>query len=137
MPKINNRPTSPHLQVYRLPLTGIISITHRMTGVLLSVGLILFVYILCSVAGGLKTYNVMQTTMNFWQIQVGYWGFIYALFFHLCHGVRHLIWDSGEIFANKSLNCYAIIELFASLLLTLITFIFSLNTEVLWSLFRP
>ena len=137
MPKINNRPTSPHLQVYRLPLTGIISITHRMTGVLLSVGLILFVYILCSVAGGLKTYSVMQTTMNLWQIKVVYWGFIYALYFHLCHGVRHLIWDSGKSFANKSLNCYAIIELFSSLLLTLITFIFSLNTEVLWSLFRP
>jgi succinate dehydrogenase / fumarate reductase cytochrome b subunit len=108
-----------------------------MTGVLLSVGLILFVYILCSVAGGLKTYSVMQTTMNLWQIQVVYWGFIYALFFHLCHGVRHLIWDSGNSFANNSLNCYAIIELFASSLLTLTTFIFSLNTEVLWSIFHP
>ncbi|MEY3787650.1 MAG: hypothetical protein RLZ75_1857, partial [Pseudomonadota bacterium] len=45
MAKNNNRPISPHLQVYRLPLTGIISITHRMTGVMLSVGLILFVFI--------------------------------------------------------------------------------------------
>ena len=52
MTMTNNRPTSPHLQVYRLPLTGIISITHRMTGVMLSVGLIFFVYIVSAVAGG-------------------------------------------------------------------------------------
>ena len=38
----NNRPTSPHLQVYKLPLTGIISITHRMTGVMLSARIDLF-----------------------------------------------------------------------------------------------
>ncbi|MEY3107062.1 MAG: Succinate dehydrogenase cytochrome b556 subunit [Pseudomonadota bacterium] len=134
MSNINNRPTSPHLQIYRLPLTAVISITHRITGVFLSVGLVLFVYILYSVAGGLNAYALMQANMNLWQVQVIYWGFVYALFFHLCHGVRHLIWDSGKSFANNTLNCFAVIELFVSLMLTLITFIFYLNTEVLWSI---
>ena len=119
-----NRPTSPHLQVYRLPLTGIISITHRMTGVMLSAGLIFFVYIVSAVAGGSTAYAAMQDLMSVWLIRLMYWGFIYALFFHLCHGVRHLIWDAGKSFANDTLDHYAKIELGCSLALTLFTFIF-------------
>lgn len=120
----NNRPVSPHLQVYKLPLTGIISITHRMTGILLSAGLIFFVYIISSVAGGSNSYSAMQSLMSVWLIKLIYWGFIYALFFHLCHGVRHLIWDTGKSFDRDTLNRYAIIELSASLVLTLITLLF-------------
>lgn len=120
----NNRPVSPHLQVYKLPLTGIISITHRMTGILLSAGLIFFVYIISSVAGGSNSYSAMQALMSVWLIKLIYWGFIYALFFHLCHGVRHLIWDTGKSFDRETLNRYAIIELSASLVLTLITLLF-------------
>jgi succinate dehydrogenase / fumarate reductase cytochrome b subunit len=119
-----NRPTSPHLQVYKLPLTGIISITHRVTGLLLSAGLIFFVYIIYAVAGGSTTYAAMQTFMSLRLMQLIYWGFIYALFFHLCHGVRHLIWDAGKSFDRDTLNRYAMIELVASFVLTLVTFIF-------------
>jgi succinate dehydrogenase / fumarate reductase cytochrome b subunit len=118
-----NRPTSPHLQVYKLPLTGIISITHRMTGVMLSAGLIFFVYIVYAVAGGSNTYTAMQALMSLWLVKLIYWGFIYALFFHLCHGVRHLIWDAGKSFDRDTLNRYALIELGCSLVLTLLTLI--------------
>ena len=120
----NSRPISPHLQVYKLPLTGIISIIHRMTGVLLSVGLIFFVYDIYAVAGGSNTYAAMQVFMSLWPMQLIYWGFIYAFFFHLCHGVRHLIWDAGKGFNPDTLNRYAGIELGISLVLTLITLIF-------------
>jgi len=116
-----NRPTSPHLQVYKLPLTGIISITHRMTGVMLSAGLILFVYIVSSVAGGATSYTAMQELMSVWLVKLIYWGFIYALFFHLCHGIRHLIWDAGKSFNRDTLNRYALVELGCSLVLTLLT----------------
>jgi succinate dehydrogenase / fumarate reductase cytochrome b subunit len=112
----SNRPVSPHLQVYKLPLTGIISILHRITGVFLSIGLIFFVYIIYALAGGSNTYSAMQVFMKLWPMQLIYWGFIYAFFFHLCHGVRHLICDT--------LNRYAMIELSASLVLTLITLLF-------------
>ena len=118
-----DRPTSPHLQVYKLPLTGIISITHRMTGVMLSAGLIFFVYIVYAVAGGSNTYMAMQALMSLWLVKLIYWGFIYALFFHLCHGVRHLIWDAGKSFDRDTLNRYALIELGCSLVLTLLTLI--------------
>lgn len=118
-----NRPLSPHLEVYRLPLTGIISITHRMTGVMLSVGLIFFVCIVSSIAAGEQSYQVMQGIMDIWIFRLVYWGFIYALFFHLCHGIRHLIWDTGASYELETMDRYAFIELGASGVLTLFTFI--------------
>ena len=120
----SNRPTSPHLQVYKLPLTGIISISHRMTGVMLSAGLIFFVCIISSVAGGASKYEAMQALAGLWLVKLVYWGFIYSLFFHLCHGVRHLIWDAGKSFDRDTMDRYAIIELGASFALTLATLLF-------------
>ena len=118
-----NRPLSPHLQVYRLPLTGLVSITHRVAGVLLSVGLALFVYLLYVLAAGESMYLAMQTFMAFWWSKLVYWGVIYALFFHLCHGIRHLIWDVGKTLDRASLNSYAVLELLASVALTLGAFL--------------
>ena len=119
------RPLSPHLQVYRLPLTGLISITHRMTGVMLSMGLVLFLAVLFVMACGETTYVGMQDLMRFWLFKLVYWGFIYALFFHLCHGIRHLIWDVGKTFDRATLDRFALYELAVSAVLMLITFILS------------
>ncbi|MDO9105295.1 MAG: succinate dehydrogenase, cytochrome b556 subunit [Methylovulum sp.] len=116
-----NRPTSPHLQIYKLPLTGIISISHRMTGVLLSAGLLLFVYLMSALASGANAYAAMQAVTGLWVVTLIYWGFVYALFFHLCHGIRHLIWDTGRSFEPETLTRYALIELLASFALTVAT----------------
>ncbi len=119
----SKRPTSPHLQVYKLPLTGLVSITHRITGVLLSLGLVLVVWLLSVLVSGQQAYADMQAIMSLMVFKVMYWGFIYALFFHLCHGIRHLLWDAGLSFEHAKLNQYVLIELAASWLLTLLTFI--------------
>ena len=115
----SNRPTSPHLQAYKLPLTGIISITHRITGVLLAVGLIFYVVIMSAIAGGQQSYDTMQALTAFWPIKLIYWGFSYALVFHLCHGVRHLIWDAGKGFDRDTMDRYALIEICTSLVITI------------------
>ena len=46
------------------------------------------------------------------------------MFFHLCHGIRHLIWDTGKGFELESMNQYAVFELLASVVLTSVTLIF-------------
>lgn len=124
MAEKNNRPLSPHLQIYTLPLTGLLSITHRLTGVMLSAGLIFLVYLLSALANGPESYSAMQGIMSMSILRVLYWLFIYALFFHLCHGIRHLIWDSGQSFELATMKRYAIMEIIASFVLTLFTFIF-------------
>ena len=115
----SNRPTSPHLHSYKLPLTGIISITHRMTGVLLSIGLVCFVVIMSAIAGGQQSYDNIQSLAAFWPIKLIYWGFSYALVFHLCHGLRHLIWDAGKGFDRETMDRYALIEMGISLSITI------------------
>jgi succinate dehydrogenase / fumarate reductase cytochrome b subunit len=115
-----NRPLSPHLQIYKLPLTGLISITHRLTGVVLAVSLSVFVYSFYAIAVGNELYLPLQAALNHPLGQTGIWLWIYMLFFHLCHGVRHLIWDSGISFEKSQMNRYAAIELAASIILTLI-----------------
>jgi succinate dehydrogenase / fumarate reductase, cytochrome b subunit len=62
----HSRPTSPHLQIYKLPLTGVISISHRITGVLLSAGLLLAVYIFFTLSQGEDAYLAMQAAANYW-----------------------------------------------------------------------
>lgn len=119
-----NRPLSPHLQVYKLPLTGLLSITHRVTGVLLAVGLLFFGYSLISITLGSEAYLAMQAQLNSVIGKILLWGFIYALFFHLCHGIRHLIWDLGKGFAKHRMNYYALLELVSSINLTLIAWIY-------------
>jgi succinate dehydrogenase / fumarate reductase, cytochrome b subunit len=120
----HSRPTSPHLQVYQLPLTGIISITHRITGVFLCLGLVFVVALFYVLSQGEAAYAAMQSAANWWLIKVMYWGFICALFFHLCHGVRHLFWDAGFGFEADKLHKFAMVELGAAILLTLSTWIF-------------
>lgn len=117
------RPISPHLQIYRLPLTGLISISHRITGVCLSLGLLGVLYCLISIAGGEAAYQAMQALMDKWLAKLAYYGFILALFFHLCHGVRHLLWDAGQGFQRQTLQRLAIYELVATVVLTAVYFL--------------
>lgn len=118
------RPLSPHLQVYRLPLTAVISVTHRMTGVLLAAGLVLFVVSLAMIQDGERSFTAMQQFIQQPFVEIALWLMVYALFFHLCHGVRHLIWDAGEGYDKVLMNYYIILELFASIAITFISFLF-------------
>jgi succinate dehydrogenase / fumarate reductase cytochrome b subunit len=115
----HNRPISPHLQIYKLPLTAIISISHRLTGVFLSAGLIGLVFIIGQITLGEENFNYMQTALHTIPCRILIVGFVYALMFHLCHGLRHLLWDAGQTFSREKLTYYALIELFISASVTL------------------
>jgi len=112
------RPLSPHLQIYKLPLTGLISISHRITGVLLCLGFPALLGMLFSISNGEAAFQSMQAFLTLPLINLLLWAFIYALLFHLCHGVRHLLWDIGLGFQPNRLQTYALYEILASLFLT-------------------
>ncbi|MGR9073962.1 MAG: succinate dehydrogenase, cytochrome b556 subunit [Gammaproteobacteria bacterium] len=116
--ELNSRPLSPHLQIYRLPLTGIISISHRATGVFLALGLTVFATSLVLIASGQAAYDEMQKWLSFLPVRLIVWAFVFSMFFHLCHGIRHLIWDTGTGFERADMNKFAYIELGAAVLLT-------------------
>jgi succinate dehydrogenase / fumarate reductase, cytochrome b subunit len=89
------RPLSPHLQIYKPQLTSVLSILHRATGLALSVGTLLLVWWLLAAASGPAAYAQAQAFLGSWLGILLLVGWAYALFFHLCNGIRHLLWDSG------------------------------------------
>lgn len=109
--KPSARPLSPHLQVYRLPLAAWLSISHRITGVGLTLGTLLLTWWVAAAAYGPDAY---ATFAGFIGSPFGYlilFGFSVALFFHLCNGIRHLLWDAGKNFSiadTKRSNAFVI-----------------------------
>ncbi|MDE0800125.1 MAG: succinate dehydrogenase, cytochrome b556 subunit [Rhodospirillaceae bacterium] len=93
-----NRPLSPHLQVYRLPLTALMSITHRITGVGLTFGTLLLAWWVTAASYGKPEFEQVQAFLGSWIGLTLLLGFSFALFFHLCNGLRHLFWDFGRYF---------------------------------------
>jgi succinate dehydrogenase / fumarate reductase cytochrome b subunit len=91
----DKRPLSPHLQVYRPQLTSVLSILHRATGVALSIGTLLIVYWLISMAAGPEAYKHAQSVFGSMLGQLFMFLWTWALFYHLCNGIRHLFWDAG------------------------------------------
>ena len=91
----DQRPLSPDLPIYRPQLTSVLSITHRVTGVGLSVGSPLLVIWLMMAAAGPQSYGGLHEFLASWFGLVLLLGWTFSLFFHLCNGIRHLFWDAG------------------------------------------
>ena len=89
------RPLSPHLQVYKPQLTSMLSILHRITGVALAVGTVLLVWWLVAAAASPSYFALVERFVGSWLGLLLLFGWTFALFFHLCNGVRHLFWDAG------------------------------------------
>ena len=96
------RPLSPHLQIYRWQYTMALSILHRATGVALSVGMLLLVYWLVALASGPEAYADARIVFAHPITRVLLVAFSFAFFFHLCNGVRHLMWDTGRGLERKA-----------------------------------
>ncbi|MFT7459650.1 MAG: succinate dehydrogenase / fumarate reductase cytochrome b subunit [Planctomycetota bacterium] len=88
-------PISPHMQIYKPQLTSILSITHRGTGIFLSLGALLLCYWFLSIAAGPDVYSRFSMHIAAWYGQVLLLAFTFSLYFHLCNGIRHLFWDAG------------------------------------------
>lgn len=114
-----NRPLSPHLQIYRWELTMTMSILHRVTGVFLSIGAaVLAGWVIAAAAGG-ETFAVVNGHLGAWYGQLLLLGWSYALFYHLCNGIRHLVWDTGAGLDKGTARISGYVTLAASVLLTI------------------
>ncbi len=91
------RPLSPFLH-YRWQYTNTLSILHRITGVLLSLGFLLLVYWLAAAAAGPERYAAATGTLASPPAQLVLLGAAFAFCYHLLNGVRHLFFDSGRGF---------------------------------------
>ena len=117
------RPLSPHLQIYKPQLTSVLSITHRGTGVFLSLGAVLMCFWVVGIAAGPQLYAQLMAHAAAWYGQALLFAVVFSLYFHLCNGIRHLFWDAGlglDI-GTTYRSGYAVI--IVTLLLTAATFV--------------
>ena len=90
------RPLSPHLGIYRLSLTMVMSGLHRITGLFLYLGGIFLAWWLVAVASGPNAYGFVQWFMGTWIGRLFLFGYTWTLIHHTLGGIRHLIWDTGR-----------------------------------------
>ena len=91
-----DRPLSPHLQVYRPQITSVLSIAHRATGIVLAAGLLALLWWLAAAASGADAFADVQAAAGSVLGRLFLFGWTFALFYHLCNGIRHLFWDFGK-----------------------------------------
>ena len=94
--KTSNRPLSPHIQVYKMPLSAKLSILHRITGLGLSLGAVVLVFWLFSLAYLSSTAVNLHTFFSSSVGKVILIAWTFAFFYHFCNGIRHLFWDVGK-----------------------------------------
>ena len=90
------RPLSPHLGVYKFKYTLTTSILNRLTGLGLSLGLLLLTYWLLAVAAGAEAYARAARVLSHPLVKLLYAALIIAFCYHLAAGIRHLVWDTGR-----------------------------------------
>ena len=102
--KLVRRPLSPHLQVYRWPVSMAMSILHRVTGVALAVGTLMLTWWLIAAASSDPVFDQAQWFLGSPAGLLLLFGWSVALIFHFFSGIRHLVWDAGIGFDAPAYN---------------------------------
>ena len=121
----DQRPMSPHLQVYKLPFTAWLSILHRATGVMLFLGLLLMIVGMAIAAQGAESWQLLQFFLSSSMGKLLLFSVIFSLYYHLCNGIRHLFWDIGKGLTLTATQQSGIGVIVVSVILTLVTWLLS------------
>ena len=120
-----NRPLSPFMigPYYRPQLTSMMSIVHRLTGLVATAGSLFIAGWLVALAAGPRWYAFYAGHMLAWYGQVLLFAWSWSLLYHLCNGIRHLLWDTGRNLDIKNAYRTGYIVVVASIVLTIAVWI--------------
>jgi len=121
----SKNPLSPHLQIYRWHISSLLSITHRISGIINLLALILIFFWLIVLSFGESNYELFLLIINSFFGKFILIGFTWSMSFHILSGIRHLAWDLGYGFEIKTANISGIIVIICSLVLTIIFWLFA------------
>ncbi len=118
---MHNRPLSPHITIYRPQLNSVLSILHRITGIALSITLLILIGFFISLIFGEEIFTIFSTYFNSVVGKLIMFFSLCGIWYHFFAGIRHLFWDMGYGFNLKwvELSSYSILAL---------TFIFVLTS---------
>ncbi len=113
-----SRPQSPNVQIYRPQLTSVLSIAHRISGIVSSIAAVGLVVWLVAAAAGPEAYGTVQGVLASPVGHLLLFGATLAFFLHLCGGIRHLAWDAGYGFELRAIYMSGWLVMTASIGLT-------------------
>jgi succinate dehydrogenase / fumarate reductase, cytochrome b subunit len=117
------RPLSPHLSVYRWPVTMAMSILHRITGGALYFGTLLVAWWLIATATSQEYFDLVSDIYGSWLGRLVLFGYSWALIHHMLGGIRHLIWDTGAALEKRTASAIACVNVVASIVLTVLVWV--------------
>jgi succinate dehydrogenase / fumarate reductase, cytochrome b subunit len=118
-----NRPLSPHLQIYRPQITSVTSIFTRITGNALIVAAVLIVWWLLAASTSEAYFKVADFVITSWIGWLVMFGSLWAVWYHFLAGLRHLYWDSGRGFELETAEKLGWGVIIGSAVLTVLTVI--------------
>ena len=118
-------PLSPHLQIYRWQVSSLLSITHRISGVINLLALIFILFWLLVLSFGENNYELFLILINSFLGKFILIGFSWSMCFHILSGIRHLMWDFGYGFEIRTANVSGIIVIILSLFFTTVFWLFA------------
>ena len=119
----NNKPLSPHIQIYSWNISSLISISHRITGIINIVALTIICFWIALFLFGNSIYDIVQNILNSFFGKLLVIGITWSFSFQILSEIRHLFWDLGYGFELKTSNISGAIVIFGSFIMTLLIYI--------------
>lgn len=121
-PLASTRPLSPHMTIYRWPVTMMTSITHRITGVGLALGAVVLAWWLVSISNGPEGWQSFHAVSDTPVGLLILFGLTWSLIYHFLNGIRHLAWDLGYGFDKRVSERNSVIVFALSIIAALAVF---------------
>jgi succinate dehydrogenase / fumarate reductase cytochrome b subunit len=122
-PATRARPLSPHLTIYKPPITMTMSIVHRITGGALYFGTLLVAWWLIAASTSQSYFEFVDGIFGSWIGRLVLLGYTWALLHHMLGGIRHFVWDTGAALEKHTASKIAWATLVGSVVLTLLVWI--------------
>ena len=122
-----NNPLSPHLQIYKWQISSLLSITHRIVGVVNILAITIICFLSLSLLLGAENYEIIH---NFFKSFFGKFivvSICWTFSFHILNELRHLLWDLGYGFDLKVARITGVIALLGSFILTILFYLIGKN----------
>ena len=119
----NNNPLSPHIQIYSWNISSLISISHRITGVINILALTLICFWIASMLLGSASYELIYSILNSFFGKFLVIGITWSFSFQILSEIRHLFWDIGYGFELTTSKISGIIVIFGSFVVTILIYI--------------
>ena len=123
----NNNPLSPHLQIYKWHISSLLSITHRVVGVINFFALIVICFWAISLFFGENFYRSFEIVLNTFFGKFLIISLCWTFSFQILNEIRHLVWDAGFGFDLKVAKISGVITLIGSFILTILFYLVGRN----------